>query len=110
MGYLTAPQLRLGAKIGDLHAKDSHSFRKRLIHVRKGRLTEVRRVSFTALLTSGATSAVLVMPKAYMMAGCPPVMWPMADSAAATLEGTNLTTRKPHDDVKWEKRNIICHV
>jgi hypothetical protein len=31
MGYLTVLHVRLGAKIGDLHAKDSHSFRKRLI-------------------------------------------------------------------------------
>ena len=77
--------------------------------MRKDRLTEVRRVSFT-LLTSGVTSAVLVMPKAYMMARYAPIMWPVAGSAAATLEGTNLTTRKPHDDVKWVKRNIICHV
>jgi hypothetical protein len=29
-----------------------------------------------------------------MMAGCAPVMWPMADSAAAAPEGTNLTTRE----------------
>ena len=27
MGYLTVLYVRLGAKIGDLHAKDSHSFR-----------------------------------------------------------------------------------
>ena len=32
MGYLTVLQVRLGAKIGDLHAKDSNAFRKRLIH------------------------------------------------------------------------------
>ena len=31
MGYLTVLQLRLGAKIGDLHAKDSNTFCKRLI-------------------------------------------------------------------------------
>ena len=31
MGYLTALHVRLGAKFGDLHAKDSHSFRNRLI-------------------------------------------------------------------------------
>ena len=32
MGYLTALHARLGAKIGDLHAKDSNSFRNRLIY------------------------------------------------------------------------------
>jgi hypothetical protein len=31
MGYLTVLHVRLGAKIGDLHAKDSNAFRKRLI-------------------------------------------------------------------------------
>ena len=31
MGYLTVLHVRLGAKIGDLHAKDSNSFRNRLI-------------------------------------------------------------------------------
>ena len=31
IGYLTALHARLGAKIGDLHAKDSNSFRNRLI-------------------------------------------------------------------------------
>ena len=31
MGYLTVLYVRLGAKIGDLHAKDSYSFRKRQI-------------------------------------------------------------------------------
>ena len=31
MGYLMVLHVRLGAKFGDLHAKDSHSFRKRLI-------------------------------------------------------------------------------
>jgi len=31
MGYLTVLHVRLSAKIGDLHAKDSHSFRNRLI-------------------------------------------------------------------------------
>jgi len=32
MGYLTVLQVRLGAKIGDWHAKDSNAFRKRLMH------------------------------------------------------------------------------
>jgi len=32
MGYLIVLQLRLGAKIENLHAKDSNTFRKRLIH------------------------------------------------------------------------------
>ena len=31
MGYLTVLHVGLGAKIGDLHAKDSNSFRNRLI-------------------------------------------------------------------------------
>ena len=31
MGSLTVLHIRLGAKIRDLHAKDSYSFRKRLI-------------------------------------------------------------------------------
>ena len=31
MGYLAGLHVRLGAKIGDLHAKDSSLFRKRLI-------------------------------------------------------------------------------
>jgi len=31
MGYLTVLHVRLGAKIGDLHAKDSNSFRNRVI-------------------------------------------------------------------------------
>jgi hypothetical protein len=31
MGYLTVLYVRLGAKIGDLHAKDSNSFRNRLM-------------------------------------------------------------------------------
>ena len=32
MGYLTVLHVGLGAKIGDLHAKDSHSFCNRLIY------------------------------------------------------------------------------
>ena len=32
MGYLTVLHVRLGAKFGDLHAKDSYSFRNRLIN------------------------------------------------------------------------------
>ena len=35
MGYLTVLHVRLGAKIGDRHAKDSNAFRKRLM-VRTG--------------------------------------------------------------------------
>jgi len=35
MGYLTVLHVSLGAKIGDLHAKDSHSFRKRQIPMQK---------------------------------------------------------------------------
>jgi hypothetical protein len=31
MGYLTVLHVRLGANFGDLHAKDSHLFCKRLI-------------------------------------------------------------------------------
>ena len=31
MGHLTVLHVRLGAKIGDRHAKDSNAFRKRLI-------------------------------------------------------------------------------
>jgi len=31
MGYLTVLHVRLGAKIRDLHAKDSHSFRNEQI-------------------------------------------------------------------------------
>ena len=31
MGYLTVLYISLGAKIRDLHAKDSNAFRKRLI-------------------------------------------------------------------------------
>jgi hypothetical protein len=31
MGYLTVLQVRLGVKIGDLHAKDFNAFRKRQI-------------------------------------------------------------------------------
>ena len=31
MGYLTVLHVRLGAKIGDLHAKDSNSFRNKLM-------------------------------------------------------------------------------
>ena len=31
MGYLTVLHVRLGAKIGELHAKDSHSFRNKQI-------------------------------------------------------------------------------
>ena len=31
MGYLTVLHVRLGTKIGDLHAKDSNSFCKRQI-------------------------------------------------------------------------------
>jgi len=31
MGYLTGLEVRSGAKIGDLHAKDSNTFCKRLI-------------------------------------------------------------------------------
>ena len=31
IGYLTVLQVRLGAKIGDRHAKDSNAFRKRLM-------------------------------------------------------------------------------
>lgn len=31
MGYLTVLQVMLGAKIGDLHAKDSNLFRNRLM-------------------------------------------------------------------------------
>ena len=31
MGYLTGLHVRLGAKIGDLHAKDSHSFRNKQV-------------------------------------------------------------------------------
>ena len=38
MGYLTVLHVRLGAKFGDLHAKNSHSFRNeqmpRLIAIR----------------------------------------------------------------------------
>ena len=34
MGYLTVLYVRLGAKIGDLHAKDSHSFcNKQMVHL-----------------------------------------------------------------------------
>ena len=33
MGYLTVLHVRLGAKIGNLHAKDSHSFRNEQILV-----------------------------------------------------------------------------
>src|SRR5436305_10460975 len=50
-------------------------------------------------LTSGTASAV---PMACMMAGCQPIMWPMAGSASATLEGEKKRG--------WGKRNLVHHV
>jgi len=37
MGYLTVLHVRSGAKIGDLHAKDSNAFCKRLINLGRNR-------------------------------------------------------------------------
>ena len=52
MGYLTALHARLGAKIGDLHAKDSNSFCNRLIDFNRffKFWFRVRAVSYRAFL------------------------------------------------------------
>ena len=53
MGHLTVLHVRLGAKIGDRHAKDFNAFRKRLIFGARGQL-----------------SAILAKPWSYMLAFC----------------------------------------
>ena len=41
MGYLTVLQLRLGAKIGDLHAKDFNTFANDKFSLRGSESTEI---------------------------------------------------------------------
>ena len=44
MGYLTVLQVRLGVKIGDLHAKDFNAFRKRRLVLNLHQFSNVTKV------------------------------------------------------------------